>query len=151
MPYPRYWIRTYNGPMSALDTNAACPCGSGEDYARCCGRFLDGASVPPSAEALMRSRYTAYVHGDADYLLRTWHPSTRPAELDLPVPGLRWLGLTVKRCDHGRPEDTEGTVEFVARMKQGGRAARLHEISRFVREDGHWFYLDGEQQNPRRH
>lgn len=137
--------------MSRPDTNAACPCGSGRDYARCCGPYLDGASVPPSAEALMRSRYTAYVRGDAHYLLRTWHPSTRPAELDLATPGLRWLGLTIKRCEHGGPNDAEGTVEFVARMRRGGRAARLHEISRFVREDGHWLYVDGKLQGPRPH
>lgn len=98
----------------------------------------------------MRSRYTAYVRGNAGYLLRTWHPSTRPAELDLHTPGLRWLGLAIKRCEDGGLEDTKGTVEFVARMKQGGRAARLHEVSRFVREGGQWFYVDGELQTPRR-
>ena len=97
----------------------------------------------------MRSRYTAFVYANEDYLLRTWHPSTRPSELALDLPALRWLGLSIKRCEDGGPQYSEGTVEFEARMKQGGRASRLHEVSRFVREDGQWFYLDGELREPR--
>jgi SEC-C motif-containing protein len=91
----------------------------------------------------MRSRYSAFVLGLRDYLLATWHSSTRPAELELATePPTRWLGLEVKRtADTG--VDT-ATVEFVARSKIGGRAHRLHETSRFVREDGRWYYLDGE-------
>ena len=91
----------------------------------------------------MRARYTAYVLGEADYLLQTWHPSTRPATLNLstPVP-IRWLGLKVIR--HETSPTDRARVEFVARSKQGGRADRLHEISRFVREDGRWYYVDGE-------
>ncbi len=89
----------------------------------------------------MRSRYAAFVMQRADYLLATWHASTRPAQLDF-EPGLRWLGLEVKRH---RPTGADtATVEFVARSKLGGRAHRLHETSRFVREGGQWFYLDGE-------
>ncbi len=90
----------------------------------------------------MRSRYSAFVLGLLDYLVDTWHPSTRPAELPDEPPGLRWLGLEVRRheildADHAR-------VEFVARSKRDGRAQRLHETSRFVREGGRWFYVDGE-------
>jgi SEC-C motif-containing protein len=88
----------------------------------------------------MRSRYCAFVLGRVDYLLATWHPDTRPAELTLEA-GIRWLGLDV-RAAHEAGE--HATVEFVARSKQGGRATRLHEISRFVRVAGRWFYLDGE-------
>ncbi|KQY89412.1 hypothetical protein ASD35_14795 [Pelomonas sp. Root1444] len=93
-------------------------------------------------EALMRSRYSAFVLDLPDYLRATWHASTRPAELAPPEPGLKWLGLAVRRsvlqdADHG-------TVEFVARSKLGGRAHRLHEVSRFVREGGNWFYVDGD-------
>ncbi|HKK07155.1 MAG TPA: YchJ family protein [Gammaproteobacteria bacterium] len=136
--------------MSAPDTNATCPCGSGLSYGQCCGRYIEGGENAPSAEALMRSRYTAFVHADAAHLLRTWHPSTRPAELALDDAAVRWLGLSIKRCERGGPDDHEGTVEFVARMKRGGRAARLHEVSRFTREDGQWFYVDGELREPRR-
>jgi SEC-C motif-containing protein len=90
----------------------------------------------------MRSRYSAYVLGLVDYLAATWHPSTRPADL-APLPaGLRWLGLEVRR--HEQQDEDHALVEFVARSKQGGRAERLHETSRFVREDGRWYYVDGE-------
>lgn len=90
----------------------------------------------------MRSRYSAYVRGDVDYLRATWHASTRPdAEALAPEPGTRWLGLEVKRA--AEDGDT-AVVEFVARFKVGGKpAVRLHETSRFVREEGRWFYVDG--------
>lgn len=90
----------------------------------------------------MRSRYSAFVLDLRAYLLATWHPSTRPADLEPPEPGLKWLGLTVKSATL---QDAEhGTVEFVARSKLGGRAHRLQELSRFVRERGAWFYVDGD-------
>ena len=92
----------------------------------------------------MRSRYSAYVLGLEDYLLATWHASTRPASLDLAgqSPKPVWLGLTVKR--HENPTADTAVVEFVARMRIGGGSAqRMHEVSRFVREDGRWYYLDG--------
>jgi len=90
----------------------------------------------------MRSRYCAYVLGRDDYLYDTWHPSTRPAALDHADPALRWLGLEVRR--HVAEGADHASVEFVARSKLGGRAYRLHELCRFVREDGRWYYLDGE-------
>jgi SEC-C motif-containing protein len=118
-----------------------CPCGRGR-YADCCGPLHAGRPAA-DAEALMRSRYSAYALGLADYLLATWHPSTRPAVLDLRSdPPLRWLGLDVKR--HVPAGDT-AVVEFVARHRQGGgRAGRLRETSRFVHERQQWFYLDGD-------
>lgn len=89
----------------------------------------------------MRSRYSAYVLGLEDYLLATWHNSTRPAALNLSAgPRPKWLGLQVETQVHG---DDAATVEFVARCKVGGRAQRLHETSRFVREEGCWYYVDG--------
>lgn len=92
----------------------------------------------------MRSRYSGYVHDRHDYLLRTWHPSTRPATLDAHETGtVRWLGLKILRAEAGGPDDTQGVVEFVARYKIAGKAHRLHEISRFAREGGQWFYVDG--------
>lgn len=120
----------------------ACPCDLSRPYADCCGPLHAGAPAA-DPQALMRSRYSAYVLGLHDYLLATWHPSTRPQALELGDPvATRWLELEVKR--HGAQADT-GTVEFVARFKVGGASAvRLHERSRFLREDGRWYYLDGE-------
>lgn len=92
----------------------------------------------------MCSRYSAYTLAKADYLLGTWHESTRPGTLDLSDAGtVNWLGLKIVRTEAGGPDDVRGVVEFVARYKVGGKAHRLHETSRFVREDGQWFYLDG--------
>jgi SEC-C motif-containing protein len=121
-----------------------CPCGSGQAYDRCCGRFHTGELhlQAPDAERLMRSRYSAYVMGLADYLLATWHPSTRPASMESDPPGLKWLGLQVR--SHVRQDENHATVSFVARSKLGGRAHRLQETSRFVRENGRWFYVDGD-------
>ena len=90
----------------------------------------------------MRSRYSAYVKGLRDYVLSTWHPSTRPAEVPADPPGLRWLGLELRH--HQQQDADHATVEFIARNKLGGRAERLHETSRFVREAGRWYYLDGD-------
>ena len=90
----------------------------------------------------MRSRYCAFVLGLSDYLLATWHASTRPATLEASPAGMKWLGLEVRHCVE---QDTDhATVEFVARSKSDGRAHRLHEISRFAREQGRWFYVDGD-------
>lgn len=118
-----------------------CPCGLPRRLSACCGRFHAGMPAP-DAEALMRSRYTAYVLDRRDYLLATWHASTRPTALAAPEPGLRWLGLQV--LAHAQQDEAHATVAFVARSKLGGRAHRLQERSRFVREEGRWFYLDGD-------
>ena len=127
-----------------MTPNDPCPCGSALPYARCCGRWHAGLEhlQAPTAEALMRSRYSAYVLDLRDYLLATWHPSQRPPSLAAPEPGLRWLGLEVRR--HEVQDADHASVEFVARSKLGGRAMRLHERSRFVHEGGCWYYLDGD-------
>ena len=130
----------------------ACPCGrlQGKQvlaYSDCCGRYVDhlDTAPAPNAESLMRSRYTAFVMGRAPYLLATWHPASRPSSLELDA-GIKWLGLTVKRAlDTG---EGKAEVEFVARSRLHGRATRLHERSRFVREadasgQPRWFYVDG--------
>jgi len=120
-----------------------CPCGSGQPYTACCGRWHAGEAAP-TAEALMRSRYSAFVKGDVPYLLATWHPRTRPATLALEA-GVQWLGLQVRRHVPAHEGDADrALVEFVARSKLGGRATRLQETSRFVREGGRWFYVDGD-------
>ena len=129
------------------DALKPCPCGSTQTYAVCCGRWhtehaTSGKLTAPAPEALMRSRYSAFVLDLRPYLLASWHASTRPADLEPPEPGLKWLGLDVKRT--AMLDAAHGTVEFIARSKLGGRAHRLHEVSRFVRENGEWFYVDGD-------
>lgn len=117
-----------------------CPCGSA-NYATCCARYHNGAAAP-DAESLMRSRYSAYVLKLEPYLLATWHPDTRPATLDLAEDAAKWLGLQVKK--HMIESADSASVEFIARYKIAGRAHRLHEVSQFSRQDGLWFYVDGE-------
>ena len=121
-----------------------CPCGTGQPYTACCGRWHGGDQhlQAPDALALMRSRYTAYSLNLGDYILQTWHPSTRPAQWEPMDPQLRWLGLEIRQ--HRVLSPTQATVEFVARSKLGGRAHRLHEISEFILEEGRWTYLRGE-------
>jgi SEC-C motif-containing protein len=127
-----------------------CPCGRRDGaghalpYAQCCGRLLaDYAGAPaPDAEALMRSRYSAFVLERAGYLLASWHASTRPSQVSFD-PGVKWLGLELR--EHKVVDASHAEVEFVARQRdQSGRAVRLHERSRFVREDGRWYYVDGD-------
>ena len=125
-----------------------CPCGRTDARGRpvaladCCGRYLDHDTPAPDAEHLMRSRYSAFALLRPDYLLATWHPRHRPADLALD-PAARWLGLDVRQHRSTGPDTAE--VEFVARQRDAtGRASRLHERSRFVREEGRWYYLDGD-------
>jgi SEC-C motif-containing protein len=119
-----------------------CPCGSGLPLGECCGRLHDGTAHAATAEALMRSRYSAFAVGHAGYLLATWHPTTRPAALDLD-PGVRWTGLDVLATTGGGLLTSAGTVEFRAHYVVGGTAGAQHENSRFVRADGRWWYVDG--------
>ena len=121
--------------------NRRCPCGTGLPYDDCCGPLHAGTTPAATAEQLMRSRYSAFAVGDAPYLLATWQPSTRPAALELD-PGTRWLGLDVLATDGGGLLAAAGTVEFVAHRISGGQRGEQHEVSRFVREDGAWRYLD---------
>lgn len=121
-----------------------CPCGQALPYAQCCGRYVEDVEGQPApdAEALMRSRYSAFVLERADYLRATWHASKRPSQIRFD-PGVKWLGLEVR--DFKALDDTHAEVEFVARQRdKSGRAVRLHERSRFLREDGRWYYLDGD-------
>jgi len=122
---------------------APCPCDSQRHFADCCQSFLLDKVFAPTAEALMRSRYTAFALQQRDYLLDTWHPSTRPQQLTFDT-DVRWLGLKVKSTEAGREQDENGWVSFVARYKIQGRGHRIVERSHFVRENGRWFYVDGE-------
>lgn len=124
-----------------------CPCGRLDARGKpcvlsaCCGRFLDHDTHAPDAESLMRSRYSAFVLGRLEYLNASWHASTRPTALAL-EPGVKWLGLEVK--NHRAADADHAEVEFVARSRVAGRGQRLHERSRFVREGGRWWYVDGD-------
>jgi len=130
--------------MRTTMSSEPCPCGSTLPYPACCGRWHAGPHhlQAPTGEALMRSRYSAYALGRVDYLLDTWHPRTRPVEPPVLDPAVRWLGLEVRH--HVVHDADHASVEFVARSKLGGRASRLHETSRFVRENGRWLYVDGD-------
>jgi SEC-C motif-containing protein len=117
----------------------SCPCGLPQAYDACCGRFHSGAAAAPTAEALMRSRFSAFVKRDTGYLLRTWHPRTRPAHLELD-PKTRWTGLEILETTAGSAFHSTGTVTFRASYRGGS----LCERSRFERLDGVWVYVDGD-------
>jgi len=125
-----------------------CPCGSGHDYAGCCEPLHLGAAAE-TAEALMRSRFSAFALRSTNprldgYLLSSWHPSTRPATLELDD-GTTWRRLQIVDTVDGGPDDETGIVEFRASFRDtDGTAGVLHERSRFVRVDGRWVYLDGD-------
>ncbi len=119
-----------------------CYCGSGRLFPDCCGPVVAGIRPAPTAEALMRSRYTANVLQDTAYLLKTWHPSTRPQTMDgdgIPL----WYSLAVLSTAQGRKGDESGVVEFRALYRTAAGMGELHEKSRFVFEDGRWLYMDG--------
>jgi SEC-C motif-containing protein len=126
----------------ALGPESACPCGSGTPYVACCGPLHDGAAAT-TAEALMRSRYAAYATGRLDYVFRTWHPRTRPVDVE-PTPGLTWNGLEVLRTEAGGPDEETGTVEFRASYRSVAGDHLLQEVSRFERRAGRWVYVDGD-------
>ncbi|MFM0069757.1 YchJ family protein [Paraburkholderia sediminicola] len=145
-----------NKPLLSTQRPSDCPCGGAAPdqrsgakpprFTRCCGRYIDGGETAPRALELMRSRYSAYVVGATDYLRATWAPHTCPADLDADpaAPDApRWLGLQIK--SFAEVSADHATVEFVARYKVGGRAHRLHELSRFIRGvDGRWRYVNGD-------
>ncbi|MFS3127960.1 YchJ family protein [Nocardioides sp. Bht2] len=127
--------------MQSSNFSSPCPCGTGQPFDSCCGPLLRGERWAATAEALMRSRYTAYTLRDADHVFRTWHPRTRPADLTLDD-DVQWLGLTVLDTADGGPDDETGEVEFEARCSVAGRSETMHERSRFARRAGRWLYLD---------
>jgi SEC-C motif-containing protein len=123
-------------------TAGNCLCLSGEAYTDCCGRFHNGRAEAATAEQLMRSRYSAFVLLNAEYLRKTWHRETAPAELELD-PAMEWRRLDILSTDRGGPLDSEGTVEFKAHFRHDGERGVHHETSRFVRENRRWYYVDG--------
>jgi SEC-C motif domain protein len=127
-----------------------CPCrlgqlSSGQTFDHCCGRFISHRALPENAEQLMRSRYSAYTLGDRDYLLATWHPDFRPAQLRFDH-GIRWVGLEIMASEeHG----VKAQVEFEASLLVQGEVSAMHERSDFVLQQGRWLYTSGEQLAPR--
>lgn len=118
-----------------------CPCGSGLTYEGCCGRFHRGEAAAPTATELMRSRFSAFARGEVAYLLRTWHPSTRPPFIDLDR-RLRWTSLEIVSTTGGSSFHTEGIVEFRAHYTHRGEEGAMEEKSRFLREGGKWLYVE---------
>ncbi len=131
--------------MATKISVVGCACGSGKVLAACCGRFIEGNETAPSAEALMRSRYTAYTREDRDYLLKTWASETRPDKLEFDEENFKsptWLGLKIHRAEE---QGDNAVVEFTARYRIGGGSARrMHEASRFRRECACWVYVNSE-------
>lgn len=124
--------------------NTPCPCGSERSFSRCCHVYVSGASIAPTAEALMRSRYVAFVLGRSDYIADTWHPQTRPTQIDLASDETVWLKLNVHETTHGQETDVRGMVAFQAWYGANGRMGCMQERSRFEYQDGRWYYLDGD-------
>lgn len=126
--------------------SSLCPCGSAVEYSLCCQPYLTGAKVAPNPSHLMRSRYTAFVIKQADYLIRTWHPSCHAAafraDIEAGFASTQWLGLTVFEQSMEKT-GTEGYVSFVARFNENGKSGAIIERSRFLKEDGQWYYIDG--------
>ena len=119
-----------------------CPCRKKPElttYADCCEPYHRGVAAPPTAEALTRSRYSAFAMRNAAYLLATWHVMTRPAWLEF-TPGQNWVLLRIIASDIN---GEHATVEFTARSKIDGKPHDLHEVSRFMRDGGRWYYIDG--------
>ncbi|MGP4002417.1 YchJ family protein [Streptomyces sp. 8N706] len=133
--------RRRSHPQTSPASVSACPCGLSAAYGDCCGRLHAGQTSAPTAESLMRSRFSAFAVQDETYLLRTWHPGTRPRRIDFDA-GLRWLGLEILDTTGGSAFHTTGTVTFRARWTHGGRPGELHERSRFVRHEGAWVYVE---------
>lgn len=133
-----------------MSQDILCPCGSQTNFADCCEPYLSGKAIPPTAEALMRSRYTAYTRMDDKYLLATWYPDTRPKRKHPSDDGdnTTWTGLSILRTEAGREGDTTGVVEFIATCDIGKKPSQLHEISEFKHDGERWFYVDGFDQQP---
>lgn len=123
-----------------------CPCGSAIEYSLCCQRYLSGGELAPSPAHLMRSRYCAFVKKDADYLVRTWHPTCQASafrdDIQNGFARTEWLGLTVLATEAGRSPN-EGFVSFVARFRENSKNGAIIERSRFLKENGQWYYIDG--------
>ena len=129
-----------------------CPCQSGKEYDACCGPIIGGSQTAPTAEALMRSRYSAFAKGEADYLRKSLHPDHRadhdPAATQQWIDNSEWLNLEIVNTSGGGKDDEEGTVEFIATYRQKGNTNALREVGQFTRRNGIWYYTDGKIVTP---
>lgn len=129
-----------------------CPCGTKKDYSECCGAYIEGTKVPPSPEALMRSRYTAFSSSNMDYIASTMK-GTAAKDFDPVDAGswskkAKWLGLNIVNASPLQDNGTKGYVEFIANFRLEGREQRIHEVSEFKLQDGRWYYIDGQLVSP---
>lgn len=129
--------------LGIKQNHISCFCGSNSYYEDCCKPFHQGLQLAPTAEALMRSRYSAYVLKNSTYLLSTWHKSTRPQQIDFSQETLHWQKLEILHTKKGGIKDDKGKVEFNAFYIQDGHVQIMHEISRFKKLGRQWFYIDG--------
>lgn len=126
-----------------------CPCGSGRNFDQCCGPILAGERAPATAEALMRARYSAYVRQQTDFIHESTLPRMRaeldPAATDAWSRQAEWRGLEILHTEGGGARDEDGVVEFVARYSMQGQDVDHHEIATFEKQDGKWFFVDGQE------
>ncbi len=134
-------MKTSSDPLIVNDT--PCPCGHELTFQACCQVYVSGKSDAPTAESLMRSRYVAFTLGRSEYIRDTWHPKTCPKEVDLDSDATVWLKLNVTHTAEGTATDEVGVVHFEAWYGANGRMGCMQEQSRFERQDGRWYYLDG--------
>lgn len=127
-----------------------CPCCSDRDFAHCCKPVLLDHSAAETAEQLMRSRYTSFALKHKEHLLRSWQQETRPAKIEEDASPIQWLGLEIDLCEKGMTHDTDGVVRFKAQFLCSGSLCQLSERSRFVRQDGLWYYQDGDSNSQTR-
>lgn len=128
---------------NSVISQSECPCGSLLPYVECCGMYHTQKTHAPTAETLMRSRYSAFVLQLSEYVLATWDKTTRPKTLDFEEDQTVWTRLEILNCKKGLAKDEKGLVEFKAHYQLHDKEYILHELSRFVRRQGQWFYLDG--------
>ncbi|WP_255187288.1 YchJ family protein [Methylomonas rapida] len=133
----------YSAMTTMTSHTETCLCGSGLNYSDCCGPYHAGEKLPATAEQLMRSRFTAYALRNVDYLLASWDTSKRPASIDFSKETAAWQTLQIIDCKKGGAKDSKGIVEFKAYYSQDGESYFMHEISRFVKTNQRWLYLDG--------
>jgi SEC-C motif-containing protein len=121
-----------------------CPCGSGSAYSSCCLLVLNDHRLAATAQILMRSRYTAFVKQHSQHIQSSWHMTTRPKILNFDDHPVVWLGLEIQSCQDGLASDNSGNVDFTCSYLENGQLCKLQEVSQFLKEDGLWYYLQGE-------
>lgn len=127
-----------------MKDESLCPCSSGLLFTDCCQPVLTDQKLAVTAEMLMRSRYSGFVMHHSDHIRASWHPTTRPRQLNFDNHPVQWLGLEIHSCEAGQQHDSSGTVEFTSSYLENGQLCKLRETSQFVKENDLWYYLRGE-------